>query len=169
MKKSGIFILLFFLLLAPACKKNDSEVPTNAQITLTGFSDCIDFFNTKGVLENQPPDKSCIEYTYAQNTLLLTHYNAGFNCCPDGFMIELNSSGDTLIITESENDALCNCNCLFNLEFQIDSLPAGNYVVRMVEPYLSTGDPKLEFSIDLNSQNYGIECVSRTNYPWGIN
>ncbi|UCD95568.1 MAG: hypothetical protein JSU69_05825, partial [Candidatus Zixiibacteriota bacterium] len=101
------------------------------------------------------------------NTLFLTHVNAGFNCCTDpaaNIVIE----GNVITITESESGEHCDCLCLIDLELKITDLPPGEYVIKVVEMYLEEGDQLLEFTVDLAESASGSFCVERDHYPWGV-
>ncbi len=114
-----------------------------------------------------PDTSSCIEYSYNTTTheLSLTHINAGFNCCPGELSCIVSLSGDTIIIHEYEEAPLCDCNCLYDLEIEIDNVNEAGYQVKFIEPYV--GDQaKLEFAIDLTNETSGSFCVVRTQYPW---
>jgi hypothetical protein len=131
---------------------------------IISISGCKEFPRHKGV----PPDSSCVEYYYdGSGELLLTHINAGFNCCPDTIVSSIALENGIIIIEEIETGGLCNCNCLFDLQFRIDNIPPGVYVLKFIEPYLSGDDPPFEFTLDLSSSISGMYCVPRLNYPWG--
>ncbi|MBN1213744.1 MAG: hypothetical protein JXA92_14315 [candidate division Zixibacteria bacterium] len=131
---------------------------------MTGRTGCKSF--EKSVTET-PSDQDCIEYEYdGTGTLALKHVNAGFNCCPimdNSVIIE----GNTITIREVEIEGLCDCLCLFDLDYEIINLPPGTYTIRVEEPYLWEGDDPLEFPVDLEEAVTGSFCVSRTYYPWG--
>ena len=114
-------------------------------------------------------DQSCITYFYngATKKLLVSHINAGFNCCPGKILCKAELAGNTLIITERESSAMCSCNCLFDLEIEIDNLDPQVYTVKVIEPYCGDQE-KLIFNIDLLSSPQGSFCVSRKQYPWGM-
>ncbi|UCC45079.1 MAG: hypothetical protein JSU65_03940, partial [Candidatus Zixiibacteriota bacterium] len=110
----------------------------------------------------------CVEWSYDGSSVLsLTHVNAGFNCCPI-IAADLRFEGDTIIVEEldSLDNGGCACLCLFDVDYEINSLPPGQYRILVIEPYLPTGDPPLDFWIDLSSTPAGIHCESRTEYPW---
>jgi hypothetical protein len=111
---------------------------------------------------------SCAEYSFnaATNKLLLTHINAGFNCCPGTLSANITFSNDTIIIRESESDQLCNCNCLFDLDIEINGIEPKPYQIKFIEPYCGNQQP-LSFRVDLANKAEGVYCVTRLNYPWG--
>ncbi len=132
-----------------------------------------------------PNTKDCIAYAYYEgNILLLKHINAGFNCCPD-IDVDIVIENSTIIINEVEIEGLCDCLCLFDLDYEIKNLEPGTYTIKVIEPYLQEGDAPLEFTVDLALPAPGIGentkrkyfkhgtspanlfCVNRYHYPWG--
>lgn len=144
----------------------DSENPTgilNGKIT--EHSECL----LKNVENTQvSSSQSCISFTYSNQTLFITHFNAGFNCCPGTLSASFSLLNDTLSIYENESQALCDCNCLYDLEMEANQLNAGFYVVRFVEPYVSIPSEELIFNINLNDSTTGTFCVDRNQYPWNL-
>ncbi|UCH82949.1 MAG: hypothetical protein JSW50_10790 [Candidatus Latescibacterota bacterium] len=134
---------------------------------LTGASGCNDFGAT-GAFDVTPPNEDCVDYHYnGNNILLLTHLNAGFNCCPViGADIAIEENNIT--ITEKEISGLCDCLCLFDLDYEIVNIPPGVYTIKVIEPHLMPGDELLEFVVDLTAEPAGTYCVERNRYPWGI-
>jgi hypothetical protein len=110
---------------------------------------------------------SAASYSYQplNKKLKVTHYNAGFNCCPDSIYCEVNLINDTIHVIEYEESAQCNCDCLFDLNIEVSGVEAKSYFVKFTEPYL--GDQtKLEFSVNFASDTTGLYSVTRTSYPW---
>jgi hypothetical protein len=129
---------------------------------LTNQTTCKDYN-----LSKPPPNQDCIQYQYdgIQN-LTLKHQNAGFNCCPE-ITTNITIINSTITIKEIELSGLCNCSCLFDLDYQILNLPPASYKITVEEPYILPEDQKLEFTINLTNSSTGSYCVERTNYPWG--
>lgn len=158
--------LVFFLVLAVAftgCKKE----ALNPGIRLDKSSECKDFN-----LKTDPEvgqDKDCIFYSYQDNILTIRHVNAGYNCCPEGFIIHLEVKGDTLLITEKEKSSLCDCNCLFDLDYTLSDIRKGTWWIRVDEQYIQTPEQeKILFEVDLKNEPEGQFCVQRDIYPWRI-
>ena len=125
-------------------------------------------FSNEGAIDSTPPTQDCIDYHYnGEEVLLLTHLNAGFNCCPV-IDPEITIANNIIRIEETEVEGLCDCLCLFDLEYEIRNLPAGTYAIVVVEPYVREGDEKLVFTVDLTAAPSGSHCVERTHYPWGL-
>ena len=117
-----------------------------------------------------PDTLSCVKYDYEPSTgkLILTHRNAGFNCCPDSIYGLVSLSNDTILIEEKELYGLCDCDCLYDLNFEITGIEAKVYIIRFVEPYWRQ-EEKLIFEVDLSSQPVDSLCMTRTYYPWNMN
>jgi len=108
----------------------------------------------------------CIEFTYIQdNILLLTHINAGLNCCPV-LEPDITVGNGVIKIAEKEVEGLCDCYCLFDLHYMIVNVPPGEYTISVDEHYEREGDEKLEFTVDLDETSSGIHCVERNHSPW---
>ncbi len=135
--------------------------------SVTDHSGCLDFGLAKAVA-SAPPDQGCVEYEYSNNTLVLTHANAGLNCCPI-IVADIRVIGSDIIIEEIDSViAPCDCNCLFDINYVINNLPPGEYTLRVIEPYLHPEDTPLEFLIDLSEPTSGVHCEKRTHYPWAV-
>jgi hypothetical protein len=118
-------------------------------------------------LSKPPPNQDCIQYQYdgIQN-LTLKHQNAGFNCCPE-IATHITIINSVITIKEIELSELCNCLCLFDLDYQILNLPPATYTITVEEPHILPEEPKLEFTINLANSSTGSYCIERNNYPWG--
>ena len=109
----------------------------------------------------------CIEYEYdGAGLLTMKHINAGFNCCPE-FEIVFHFEGSVITIEQIELEGLCDCLCLFDLDYQIENLTPGEYTITVIEPYTQEWDDPLEFDVDLSEAGSGNFCVYRYIYPWG--
>jgi hypothetical protein len=132
------------------------------QGNLTNQTTCKDYN-----LSKQPPNQDCIQYQYdgIQN-LNLKHQNAGFNCCPE-IAANITIINRTITIKEIEISGLCNCLCLFDLDYRIINLPPSTYIITVEEPYILLENQKFEFTINLINSSTGSCCRERNNYPWG--
>jgi len=117
-----------------------------------------------------PDSLSCIEYAYdnTNNILTMKHINAGFNCCPDSLYIQTLLDGNVITIQEYERSALCRCNCLYDLDIKLNGIEAKEYQVVFAEPYIAD-QQEIIFDIDLKTNIEGHFCVTRKQYPWGVN
>ncbi|MFA5420089.1 MAG: hypothetical protein WC341_16675, partial [Bacteroidales bacterium] len=60
---------------------------------------------------------------------------------------------------------LCKCNCLYDLDIEINGIDAKIYQVEFIEPY-SDEQEKIIFELDLTMEKEGSYCVTRKQYPW---
>ncbi len=136
---------------------------------MLGYTGCKEF-EKDSPPDSTPPDQDCIEYQYdGEGVLLLKHVNSGFNCCPDEILGEITLVGNTITITENESleSGGCDCLCLFDVDYQINDVPPGEYTITVNQLYLMEGDELLQFTVDLTSSTSGEYCVQRDHYPWG--
>jgi hypothetical protein len=141
---------------------------TNFSGKLISHSDCKS--GELSVVESVTTDTlSCIEYKFntGDNSLHLKHINSAFNCCPGEIFTSFKLSNDTIIVTESEREPGCKCNCLYDLEFEISGVTPKSYYFRIVEPYVEE-QKKLDFTVDFTKVKEGSVCVTRKIYPWGM-
>ncbi len=159
----GLFIIL--------CSCESLKYPISAYVSQV--SDCknSESFNVQGLVSREPvPDTlSCVQYSYDKDkqTLMLQHINAGFNCCPKKIKCEIKTINDTIELKAIEEEAMCDCNCLYDITFTISDLPPGKYVLKFIEPYVGNSE-KLIFNVDLNKLYVGEFCFARKSYPWGM-
>ncbi|MEA1875676.1 MAG: hypothetical protein U9N86_02315 [Bacteroidota bacterium] len=160
-------ILVFFVLLYGCTKDQPRDWP-NPAVSLEEVGGCKDF--RPKAESDYPNNTACLLFDYDGDSILtLTHINAGFNCCPEEFFVNVDFRNDTIFILESERDGLCDCDCLYDLHFTIQPIPPGIYFISVDEPYVRQAeDPKLEDQVDLTKAGSGAFCVSRSHYPWGI-
>lgn len=110
---------------------------------------------------------TCAEFSYnaITHTLLLKHINAGFNCAPGDLSISVHISNDTIVIEEFESSNFALCNCLFDLDIEVQGIEAKPYQIKFIEPYCVNQEP-LIFGVDFSTQTAGIHCIPRYGYPW---
>ncbi len=115
-----------------------------------------------------PDSLSCAEYFYnsSTNKLIINHLNSGFNCCPDSISCSVSAAQDTIIISESEKTPLCNCDCLYDLEIEINGIEPKEYTIIFIEPYCGDQE-QLIFRVNFSTETEGSFCVNRNHYPWG--
>lgn len=161
----GLFILALIIV---SCQTESGMGLGNNNINgkVKNFSDCKQFSTVK---ENDiPNDQSCIQFNYDNNTLQINHYNAGFNCCPGNISAVFQKEGNTITITEKEEQAGCKCNCLFDVFMEIKDLKPGIYKIVIEELYVHKNDEKLNFEVDLRLLNNSMVCATRIHYPWNV-
>jgi hypothetical protein len=161
MKKLFSHALVVILLLA-GCGKTDPN-PDNdySEVTTSGCKQSFVFTTTGN-------DFSTIQYNYSNKVLHIKHINAGFNCCPDKISFKASVSDTIIGVDEKESKALCDCMCLFDLDYDIREVERKRYWITFNEPYTGLNDKKLAFYIDLCASDTGSFKVSRHNYPWGL-
>lgn len=168
MKPLSSCLLILNIIMLSGCSDNEpAPVPTNVLGQLKSRSVC--HSNKSAIVNTQTNhSQSCVAYNYLESDKLLriTHINAGFNCCPDSITASISQSGDTIFISEHEASSLCDCDCLYDLEYEFLRVEAKTWVIRFTEPYAADME-KLNVNIDLKENTQDTICVSREFYPWG--
>jgi len=166
---SFLTVSLIALVIFSCEKNNDNDMKQIVTGQLVGNSTCKKFLKSSSQIVVTPDTLSCVVYSFdkEKNKLTLKHINAGFNCCPDSLYCKIELKGDTILIQEFEKTAQCDCNCLYDLDIDINGVDLKKYQVKFVEPY-AIGQNKIEFEIDLLKVTNGTYCVFRKLYPWGI-
>ncbi len=113
--------------------------------------------------------RECVTYEYdGLGVLTLKHVDAGFNCCPGTISADFTISSTEIRIRETESSSLCDCECLFDLDYEFVNIRPGTYTIAITGPYQVEGDAPLEFTVELTRALSGSFCVERTHYPWSI-
>lgn len=161
-----VFVSLAMIFLLSVCEE---EVRKHELQEIAGglisHSDCKSYKPEKTTAGEK--DFTSVTYSFqpTDNKLKLNHINAGFNCCPGEISCDISFQNDTINIIEKELEHSCKCDCLFDLEIEIEGIEAKTYHLNFVEPYV--GDqPKLQFIINLSDSINGSFTVSRDQYPW---
>ena len=145
------------------CTGSDSTGPIGQLVRSTGCKTWELEADTEGVSASQ----DCIQWRFdGRRRLTLKHINAGFNCCPK-FDAVTYVENDTIFIVEVETEGLCDCLCLFDLDYEIRGLEPGVSQVIVTQECLREDDEPLDFTMDLLTSPTGRHCVERTHYPWG--
>ncbi len=169
MRYKTAIVLLSTIFISVSCEKEsgnrESTELSGRLISNTACKSLKSANQLAGMTSNQ----SCLEYSYdaANKVLKLKHINAGFNCCPDSLYCYVTLSKDTILISEFEESALCNCCCLFDLDIEVTGVEMRHYQLKLVEPYVVNQD-EIVFGMNLLINQEGSFCVNRTQYPWGI-
>ena len=169
--KTILYALLFYssvMLMTTGCEHQGDPADSSISGSITGSSDCKNF-KSADLKFTEADTFSCVHYLYNESTykLVMTHINAGFNCCPEEIYCEIITHNDTIIIEEFEKRPDCDCLCLFDLDIELQSVQEGTYIVKFIEPYAG-GQAELIFEIDLTSGIEGEYCVVRKGGPWGF-
>jgi hypothetical protein len=164
MKRIVWIAALVFPFMITSCEKESPAVWSDLQVVLDQNEGCKQF----GVkTDSYTSTQECIKYSYTDSVLRITHINAGFNCCPEEIVIDTNYQSDTLRIDESEVNAFCDCNCLYDINYSISPVPEASFMLVVKGALgLRDGDQPLEIQIDLSEETSGEFCVSRSGYPW---
>jgi hypothetical protein len=99
----------------------------------------------------------CVSYVFSSGVLKLTHAGAGFNCCGD--LSAKISIGDGVIEVAESKPGLCDCECLFDVEYECTGIERVPYLLRF------TGSLGGDMEVLADSDD-GVECVTRNSYPW---
>ncbi len=170
MKHTLVIIAAFiFLVVFQSCNDDPSGMtPGDASGRLISASSCKQTASGSGP-SVQGADESAVEYSYnpATRVLTLRHINAAFNCCPGPLSASVRVEDNLITISEKETKPSCDCNCLYDLDIEVFNLAQSSWSLVFVEPYLSTPDLPLAFSVDLKKQSSGRFAVPRIRYPWG--
>ncbi|MCD6332636.1 MAG: hypothetical protein J7L89_05130 [Bacteroidales bacterium] len=166
MKIQTILIAVLLLGLWAGCSKNNHLLPPPSVSSSSDLM-CKRFYPLKS--GDPGPDQSCIRWVYDRDAsiLTLTHYNAGFNCCPEAIQVDLEVKGDSLLISEDDSLELCRCLCLYDVDIVIRDLPSDLYYLRIKEPCVTDSHPFITCTLDLSGKSSGQYCLKRTYYPWG--
>jgi hypothetical protein len=138
---------------------NNANNTNNQNVELT-FSDsgCKSNGLLKAVDDFSLSGFECVYFNYdGVSNLKLVHVNAIFNCCPDetlGMTGDASLVDTTLTITGSDNGGLCNCNCPYNLTFELENILPGTYDIIAV-PLNSP------ISLDLSAAIEGVKCEDK--------
>ncbi len=159
MKKSALFFLIGIFLFVASC--GDEEENNNNIVTYN--SECL------YMKDGSTDDYSAINFQYytQDKRLVFKHINTAFNCCPGELSATVLREGQLISISESEEEGLCSCLCLYNLEMELNNVAVGIYDITINEPYVHD-DPTLRFQINLNDSLQGTYRVPRENYPWNL-
>jgi len=165
--KIFLYFLFLFVLLFSCSSDTENPEEMNLSIRLLGNPQCV-YLKSSTDLPETPDSQSCIEYAFDKDArkLILKHINAGFNCCPESLWCTVLFRNDTIIIEEFEKHMGCKCNCLYDLDLEVEGVEPGKYHIRIIEPYIGNQQPLIGL-VDFWSQKQGSFCVSRSNYPWG--
>lgn len=156
-----VWLLLPLLLLLISCDDDNNK---NISSKITYQSSCK---SSTALYKGTPSNLTAVVYSYnGSNQLILTHINAGFNCCPGVINSQSQLDGSKIIITENESQQGCHCSCLYDITIQVDNVSPGYYTIKINEPYAEQGPP-IEFDANLNYAILDTLYFERNYYPWG--
>jgi len=159
-----LLILIYFSLF-PGC----STQGKSPEGQLLRFSGCKNFSQDGSLVKENISSaaEECAEYFYdGHGHLQLKHINAAFNCCPGNISADIIIEPGEIIIKEKESAAICDCNCLFDVDYEIIHLKPGVYRISVKNSYQPSDEPPLEFIVSLEEPTSDTFCVPRKKYPW---
>ena len=117
--------------------------------------------------DQYPSNFDVIKYIYQNNTLHLKHINTAFNCCPDSVGGYISIDENIIEINEFELGPVCDCICLFDVEYQISNLDEDKINLNVIQLYLGDETKVHNITISLADSTEGIHKIDRGNhYPW---
>ena len=144
---------------------NDKDEPLIFEGKLVGASGCKSFSskNDDSFLSSK---LLRVNYNFdaATNKLMVTHFNALFNCCPDSLYSVVSLINDTILIREFAKAAACRCTCLYDLDNAITGVEAKKYTIRII--VYGYKNPDIIFDIDLKKIISGSVTIETDEYPW---
>jgi hypothetical protein len=162
----GILLLIIGLIAISniiSCKKDNVE-PTDPNAIEVTKSGC-----KTGILSSDSSKEDCIEYKLNHKILHIKHTNAAFNCCPTKVYAVATILQDTILITEKEIlDQPCDCNCLYDIEYNISNVSDSTFVIIINEPYITNEAEKLIINTNPLLTSGSTYCKTRSTYPWGL-
>lgn len=123
-----VFFVLTITCLLACNKSNDPNEKQDDTEDAAYFSGCIS--NLKSTKE----EGYCLEIkSLKDKELLIVHKNAEFCCGSDSFDIDLNMSGDTILIHEIDKGPFSYCYCEHDLAYRIGPIEYGSYKIKIIE------------------------------------
>jgi hypothetical protein len=168
MRPLSLFSISLFIVLLISCQEEQQKELPPMNGSVTSQSDCKSY--AKSTHDDNTPDSiSKVNYIFdsESSTLYMEHINAGFNCCPEEISIQASFHNDTIYIEKSEEAALCNCLCCFDINMEISNVKQTAYTIHFIELY-NNALPEISFEVDFTQQTEGTNYVIRHDYPWGV-
>ena len=141
----------------------------NPQGEISQASDCGGFESLRVPVYHDGlfDSNSCIFYNYTDNNVLqIMHTNAVLNCCPV-VTADITVNFNEIIIEEIDSLYMggCDCICTYDIDYLINDLTPGTYTIKIIEPYLASGEDTLTGTMDLINEPEGTICAIRNNLP----
>lgn len=125
LKRLATFLLLlplYVIMFGASCQKDDD---INGKIKIKDF-------NYVGCKDENTPEKSAytelFECKVDGNYLAIKHEDAWFNCCFDELITNVELDSTSIVFTEDEIGAGCDCICTYDIECKIGPLEYGEYL-----------------------------------------
>ncbi len=139
---------------------------------IDNYSGCKDVTGTNDDAGSLSADSACvILYNFpADNLLRIYQTNTAYNCCVDALDADFEFAEGLITITGIEHPpgGLCDCICLYDVNYSIANYEQAVTTIRFVEPYLPVGQEQLEITVDLSREGTWKYCVQREGYPWDV-
>lgn len=107
------------------------------QGSFIGHSDCLEIPSPDKSLQEEM--QACIEYSYdGSATLHFTNLDVMYNCCLDSITCQISHACREVTVYEYPflmGVTGCDCICPYNLDYQIDMVPAGEFTITLYMDY----------------------------------
>lgn len=162
-------LLMVSIAFLPSCGEDEEGtvgLGNNYSGSLIGRTpDCKSYADTDQ--DRFPSSMECLSYSYdGTDVLSIDHINTGFNCCPGEILADIVFRNDTILITESETEGLCDCYCLFDTYYEMTGIEPKVYTIVFDVPYIHEDDELLSITVDLSASPEGSACVDRISWIW---
>jgi len=150
--KRLIYIFFIIPLFVISCDKNEDKVKetTVSNINFTGCNN-----STK----IRSSDTTCVTVISSSiNYLTINHKATEFCCESEKIDIDLNISGDTIIIYEIDKGPFSYCFCEHEISFNIGPLDYGIYKVKLIESENSYKRDTVMFELNHSSNTNFSNC-----------
>ncbi len=97
-----------------------------------------------------PKGDTLVTYTLDYGTCMVVSHDRELNCCPGKILSNVRVSKDTVYINSYETEAVCDCNCLYDITTKVENLKSKKYIFVV---------DRTEFVVDMTSNAYGKEFV----------
>ena len=148
-----LFLCGIIMFTAFSCKNNENLLISEdrlLEVTNSTYNGC------KSVNDSLDDVNEYIELqTVDSNYLEVNHINVLFNCCPS-IIVQARVEDGVIICNEIDTLPLCNCMCLFDINYIIGPLEYNQYTFKLLRDY---GKDVFEFNIDFNK---------KTNFKYSI-
>ena len=183
MKKNYLLVIgaavMLFVGMSSCSSDSENEGsagPSNFHVRNVANSGCKAFpFAAAARKVTMEDNREYIEYkALTDGYLSINHVNAKFNCEPGELKMQAIVSGNEIRILETEEQALANCICHYDLYCEVGPLSNGNYTViiyrgsyemeyaRFNISYKSGLNDKFDFNINNDDYNY-VKTFSGNN------
>ncbi len=138
----GLLIYLTVFLIT-GCESESADQENSLSVSDFTRTDCK---GSKGIFT------SSVYLKAVDNSLLVFHEDAIFNCCLETITVDCSINNDTIYLEETEIGALCDCICPYDISFTISSLEEGNYIIKINQhsPFKIKFSPELDDKYELS-------------------